>query len=190
MDIFDNMAQAVRFAFCLEAYREAGGALVLVQMALRDAGVKLALDAQPEQLAALRTQAHAISLALHADLLRVESAALTAAFSRNWDERRAAVQVLAPYYRNLLARLVDNPKLVDKLVARHYIAQRDRGTGWDLDSLSHEFKLPKSRLTRATHALDHVARQLEALALHSLREALGLPEAKNAALQAQEVAHA
>ena len=66
-----------------------------------------------------------------------------------------------------------------------YIAVRERGAGWSLDELSGEFCIPKSKLTRATHALDHCARKLEAMALNSLREALGLPEARKAPTHAQ-----
>lgn len=191
MDIFKDLEQAVRFAYALEQYKDSGS-LVLVRHALNEAGVKGEIgphDLLPDRLAELRAHAKQLLAAIHGQLLRAEAASLTATFSRDWDERRAAVAVLAPYFRHLLARIVDNQKLVDKLVARHYIAVRDRGVGWDLDSLSAEFKIPKSRLTRATHALDHCARQLEMMALGTLREVAG-PQQVRSQPKNKEPAHA
>lgn len=191
MDIFKDLKQAVRFAFALEQYRDSRtGATTAVRQALVDVGI----NATPAQLeatppAVIGEYGYQILLQIHGKLLKVEAAALTAAYSRDWEGRRAAVDLLTPHFYYPLARIADNKRLVDKLVTRHYIAHRERGAGWDIASLSQEFKTPKSRITRAAQIVEHCARQIETMALNTLREALGLPDPAKATLRANVNEH-
>lgn len=174
---FQNMKQQLQFAFNLTQYAgNPSSPLTLTRMALAQSGVLAGEKPDPDRLAALARRTLAT---LRADLLRYERASLIAAFSRDWDERRAAVQDLAPFFVAPLARLVDDKKLADRLVTRHYIAVRERGEGWGLPAIAEQFGVARERVHRASHLIDQRARQLESVALDTL-----------AAAMAREVSHA
>jgi hypothetical protein len=169
MDIFENTAQAVRFAFVLDQY--IGARSSMVRVALADAGITLPVPTSKEQLFEINAYATQLRGAIN-DLLGYERSSLIAAYSRNWPERRAAAEALGPFHAHLLARLLDNRTLIGKLVTRHYIAERERGASWALQSLADEHKAAGDRVKRAARLIDENARKLEAIALVGLRIAM------------------
>lgn len=174
MEIFKDTRQRVRFAFTLEQYPGAGWAKgwAPVYSALHEAGVERTELPTTATAQDLRNTAIQTLLMMRCNLMRIESMVLTAAFSRNCDARRDAVEALVPHFRKPLTRLISDWDLIGKLVRRHYIAARERGPSWDIGSISTEFKVAQSRVHRASQAIDQYARQLETLALASLQDML------------------
>lgn len=168
--IFRTTAQALRFAFAFEQYPFGGPASseTMVRVALAEVGQSAAVvlaEHTPEQL---RAQARCLLVRVGADLLAIERAAVVATWSRNWVARRGAVATLQRYYLHPLARLIDDTKLIDQLVMRHYLAAHDRGAGWSLDEIADQFKVGRDRVRRAASLIDTHARQLERAALTHL----------------------
>lgn len=122
--------------------------------------------------AELATLAKRTLLHLRADLLDLERASLVAAFTRDELERRAAVTVLSPLFRELLRHLECAPELVDKLLRRHYIPVRERGPAWELPAIADQFKAARDRVARASQEIDKRARALEQAALEALAAAM------------------
>lgn len=175
--MFRDMKQQVQFAFNLAQYAgNPSSLLTLTRMALAAAGM---LASEAPDLDRLHATARRTLATLRADLLGYERASLTAAFSRDWDERRLAVRDLVPFFVHPLARLVDDRKLVERLVACHYIAVRERGPAWGIPAIADEFGVGRERAHRASMLVDQRARQLEDVALQNLEHAL-----------VREVAHA
>lgn len=183
LSIFGDTRQAVRFAFALDAY-PIGCKGAAVRLALADARVthkpELPAGAQADDLRAI---AHRVLATVRASALQPEGALLTAAYTRDTRERASAIVILHPLFCILLQHLVDNRKLVRKLLDRHYTPIKERGQSWELYALADEFKCGHERTRRAAQALDECARKLECLALRTLQQAL---EPKPAA----EVCHA
>lgn len=165
---FTEPAQAVRFANAMTAFPgdRAISSATMVRNAIFDAGA----DPSPEQLATLdpalmAERAAIILLRIHHDLLRNESDALKATYSRNWDERREAAARLRFYFRRVLAPAITNEDAIDKLVTRHYIAERARGASWMLVDIANECRVDPDLLRHAADVIADHARQLEAAAL-------------------------
>jgi len=187
--IFTDTRQAARFAFALEAY-PLGSQGAAVRLALADARATVKPELPPgTSNESLRDYGQQVRRAIDADLLRAEAAALTAAFSRDIDQRRAAIRTLHPLFCNLLARLTDDRALVFKLLERNYMPLRERGAKWELSALADEFKAGRTRVVRAAQAIDNCASQLERQALASLAAQLQ-PKADAKAQQEPEAAHA
>jgi hypothetical protein len=169
MEIFKDTAQALRFAFTLEQYpgdaTSSGNAL---HMALHDTGVPYEVVREGPSPERLREQAAALLLALRGNLIASERAALTATYSRNWDDKRGAVEQLQNLFYPHLQRHLADRRVVDKLVTRHYIAVRDRGNGWTVREISAQFGVARDRLLAGIAVIDDTARDLERLALAHL----------------------
>lgn len=168
--MFRDMKQQLQFAFNLAQYDgNPSSPLTLTRMALAQSGVMASAAPDHVALAALARRTLA---ALRADLLGYERASLTAAFSRDWEERRGAVLQLAPFFRAPLARLVDDRALIETLVRRHYIAGRERGPSWQLPAIAEQYKAARDRVARAALEIDKRARQLEGVALGTIEAAM------------------
>lgn len=177
MDIFETTAQAVRFAFVLGQY--VGDSSSMVRVALADAGITLPAPTSKEQLIEIRDYARDLRATI-GNLLGYERASLTAAYSRNWPERRAAAEALTQFHARLLTRLLANHTLIEKLVTRHYIAERERGANWGLQDIANEYKAAGDKVKRAARLIDENARKLEAVALDSLQHAMNRKEPAHA----------
>lgn len=97
-----------------------------------------------------------------------EAAALIASFCANWEARRLATGVLHEHYRPILSPKISHYRLREKLVTRHYIAERERTGGWSIASLGREYGVDKDHLERADVILAEHAKTLEKAALQSL----------------------
>jgi hypothetical protein len=168
MDVFENTAQAVRFAFVLDQYPGDSGSIV--RMALREA--KIQIDMASTTPAAIRAYADQLLVTIKADLLGYERASLIAAYSRNWPERRAAADTLGSFHARLMTGLINDPVVVSKLVVRHYIAERERGASWALPAIADQYKVARERIYRAARRVDENARKLEQIALDNLAHIL------------------
>jgi hypothetical protein len=173
MQIFNDTTHALRFAFALEHQPDAMSELTSVRMALAELGAA-ALRNVPwhHDPGALRKQGQDLLHAVNGNLMRYEAATLIARYSRNWEDRRKAVVSLHSYYRTPLARLVDDFQLMERLVTRHYLAERDRGAGWSLAAISEQFGASKERLVRASEVIVNHAEHLEKSALVHLEAVL------------------
>ena len=165
--ILRDTVKRVKFAFAL---RQFGGdqSGVLVMQALRD--VDLDHDGEtPEQL---REKANQLLLAMETELFPAERESLIALYSQNWRQRRAAADFLPIYFRPYLDGVVKNPHSVDKLVARHFIAERDRDHGWSLAELAGELREDRDALREAADRIAIEADKLVSVALENLSHAL------------------
>lgn len=163
--IFKDTAQRLRFAFAFISQPAFVATLPRkVLMALHESG---ALDGSSYSPEALAADAKAMIEELTA-LQHHEQAALVASYSYDWPARRIACDQLRDHYRPILSRIVDDRHLLGKLVTRHYIAERERGSSWSLNSISHEFNVEAERIKRAADLIDQHAKSLERAALQSL----------------------
>lgn len=179
--IFNDIKQRLRFAFTFRNLRPditslTGRVLVAANEVKVQPTLGQSLLASPERLAEDAEQVVAEVLSLQ----RHESAALVASFAQNWESRRIAADTLRDHYRPLLSRTIDDRHLLEKLVARHYIADRQRGTSWALRSMAHEFGIEYERLVKAADTLAEHAKALEHAALQSLEARLRLLESQPA----------
>jgi hypothetical protein len=167
--IFKDMVQRLRFAFSLQQFPGETGtsAMVAVRTALSQAGVKKYGAMTKEAVEELRGAAKAVigeTLALPP----FERDALLAAHSRSWESKRLATDNLRHHFMPLLAGLLDDKELAGKLVTRHYIANRDRGSGWGKADLAEHYRIGMERLERAIALVDRHAKELEHAALQTL----------------------
>lgn len=165
--ILRDTAKRVKFAFALQQF---GGAQsgVLVMQALRE--VDLDDDGQtPEQL---REYANRLILTIDTELFPSERECLIALYSQNWRQRRVAAGLLPMYFRPHVGSVVKNPHSVDKLVARHFIAERDRGHGWELADLAEELREDRDTLRQAADRIAIEADKLLSVTLENLSHAL------------------
>jgi phage terminase large subunit-like protein len=178
--IFTDLAQRVRFAFVLAQYpgEPPAAANTAVRAALAHVRAK-PQEVTAQLLVDLRVEANQVTEQVQA-LPAYERAALIAAYSSNWDDKRTAMDTLRSYFTPLLARMVDNPRLVERLVKRHYIARRDRGSGWSQDDIAREFSIGMERLAHAVGAVDQHAKVLEHAALQTLQAHVDQVESANA----------
>lgn len=179
--IFTVTKQRLRFAFAFihlspESSSVTGRVLVAANEVKVQPTLGQSLTATPDKLAEDAEQVVAEVLSLQ----RHESAALVAAYAQNWESRRIAADTLRDHYRPLLARTIDDRHLLEKLVSRHYIADRQRGTSWALRSMAEEFGIEYERLVKAADALAEHAKALEHAALQSLEARLRLLESQPA----------
>lgn len=178
MKIFSTYTQALRFAFALQAAPGEGGAshASMVKLALNQAGADVPgvlLDGAT--LGMIGQFAAQLRDAVTLGLPRYEGLALVATYSHDWDARRAAVDVLQPFFRAPLRHVADDPKLVDKMVTRHYIAQRERGEGWGIDDIARELRVAVTRVANLGATIETIARGVEEEALAMLEQRLALP---------------
>lgn len=182
MQLLTDTAQRVRFAFNFTGTPRTMASLpTRLMMALKDAQVNATDSAVAVTTPYFYSDdaRHVVNETL--SLQRHESAAIVATFSHDWQARRIACDALREHYRPVLSRTIDDRHLLEKLVTRHYIAERERGAAWDLASIAKEFTVELERVQRAAGMIAEHARTLEHAALQSL-------EARLAAL-ALEVAH-
>lgn len=171
--IFPNITQRLKFSMAFMNMPPTELSLPRrVLMALYESGSLDGSSYSPEAMEsdARRVLDEVLSLQSH------ERQALIATYSHHWESRRLACDGLRDYFRPLLARVIDDRHLLGKLVTRHYIAERDRGTGWRLVDLANEFGIGTDALKRAADLLDTHARALERAALQSLEARLQLLE--------------
>jgi hypothetical protein len=178
--IFDTIKQAVQFSHIITAFpgdtHHAMG--TMVQHALHEAGIDTTGKPDMRKLTVLDglvADAKRL-LMLEGQLERLEACALTATYSRDWAARRSAVHVLVNlHYAPRLARnrMAMDRNFVATLVARHYIAERERGAAWDLASISDQYSASKERTKAAAHEINNIARLLEYQALNDLRRIAG-----------------
>lgn len=175
MHIFTNPDQALRFAFILDEYPgDLASPGLMVRAALHEAGIdrlQLNLNIVPHEQVRAETE-RIVKLVREGDLLQYERAALIVHYSRNWDDKRAAAAKLAPYFYQGLRNVIDDTKVIDKLVARHYIAERERHGSWALPSIADQFTISYNRILQANEFVGRTARQLETAALGSVRRLL------------------
>lgn len=179
---FKDLGQRVRFAFTLEQYPGTlpDGAYTAVRMALIESRIPTDRETMtPAVLDKLRAAGMTVLDEL-GKMPRHEAAALVAVYSRNWDAKRDAAATLRDYLQPHLTRQVDDSRLLAKLVTRHYIARRDRGSGWNKEALIEEFGIGRDRLGRAITTIEHHAKALEHAAIQTLQ----------ARIEAVEGAHA
>lgn len=170
--IFKDLTQRLRFVFSLAQFPGEGNGLAAVRAALAQAGVKTEHgDIGPSTPALLRADAKQTMGAI-LDMPPYERDAILAVHSRSWESKRLACDNLRHYFRPLLANLLDDHALAGKLVTRHYIAQRERGSGWSRDDLAEHHRIGMDRLNRAIAAIDAHAKELEHAAMQTLQAKL------------------
>lgn len=178
MKIFSGYPQAASFAYGLESAPGEGGAshASMVKLALTNAGVNVPgvlLDAPTLDM--IGEFAEKLRMAVLLGMPRYESKALIAVHSHDWQSKRASVEVLKPYFRGALSGMAGDARLVDKLVTRHYLAQRDRGTGWSIEEIAREFGAGLSRVTNLDTMVVTIAENLLAEGYLILGQRIGLP---------------
>lgn len=178
MKIFKDYAQAADFAYGLEAHPGEGGAshASMVKLALTNAGVNVPgvlLDAPT--LDVIGEFGESLRVAVLLGMPRYEAKALIAVHSLDWQAKRASVEVLKPFFRGALQGMANDARLVDKLVARHYLAQRDRGTGWSIEEIAREFGAGLGRVTNLDTAVVTIAEHLLTDAYVILGQRISLP---------------
>lgn len=177
MQIFRNYREAVKFAFALASHPGDAGASrhSMVRVALNDVGVNT-VDALLDgpTLALLDDFAHQVGRLVD-NLPSSMRAALIAHHSLEWEHRRVATTWLQNHFRPQLAHVIDHPELADRMVSRHYIAERERGTGWTLDAISVEFRVSVARLDSAARLLGLIDDALIEDAVILLEHSLPLP---------------
>lgn len=177
MNIFRNYREAVRFAFALARHPGNTGASrnSMIRVALNDVGVNTVdalLDAPTlEMLGGFALQVGQ----LVDNLPSAMRAALVAHESQDWDHRRTAATWLQNHFRPQLAHVIDHPALADRMVTRHYIAERERGPGWTLEAIGVEFRVSVARLGSAVRVLELVDDALIEDAITLLAHSLPLP---------------
>jgi hypothetical protein len=178
--IFNDHRQAVRFAFLLAGDKEIEGVSrsSLVRVALNEAGTNVPgvlLDAPT--LAQIGDYAGLVLATIETALLASERAVLTAHYSTDWEARRTVTSWLQDHYRPQLASQVGNPALADRIVSRHYIAERDRSQypGWEVASIAAEFNIGIQKLLGAITLLEKLDAQVEAAALSTIEKLAALP---------------
>lgn len=183
MDVFRDITQALRFAFTLEQYPAEPGAAhgSMVRLALSEAGITLSREAVARHATSeYHEYAADLRTAVRSALLPYEASSLIAMYSRDWAERRRAAETLASFHARLLSGLIDDNQLIAKLVTRHYIAERERGSSWALHDIAAEFNVSRERITRAARHIESHARQLDTVAL----------QAADRFMRTKELAHA
>lgn len=180
MKIFDSIKQAVRFAFLLAGDKEIAGVSrsSLVRVALNEAGTNVPgvlLDAPT--LAQIGAYGEQVLNVIESDLLASERAVLAAHYSTDWEARRTVTAWLQDHYRGQLAPQVGNPLLADRIVSRHYIAERDRSqySGWEVSKIAEEFNIGIQKLLGAITLLEKLDAQVEAAALSTIEKLAALP---------------
>lgn len=179
--IFTDTKQRLRFALTFTQLSPditslPGRVMVTINEVKATPSLGQSLMATPEKLAQDAHEVVTETLALQ----KHEKSALVALYSPNWELRRIAANELRDHYRPLLSRTIDDRHLLEKLVARHYIADRQRGTSWALRSMAHEFGIEYERLVKAADTLAEHAKALEHAALQSLEARLRLLESQPA----------
>lgn len=183
MKIFKDYTQAIKFAYSLAAHPGEVGAShsSMVKLALNEAGVKVPgalLDAQ--MLEVIGDFAPKLRDAIALGLPRYDAQTLIASYSQDWNDRREAVKILQPYYRPALAIFADNPRLIERMVTRHYLASRERGNGWGVDDIARDFGAAVVRVANISAAIETIARNMEAEAVALLEQRINLPELEEA----------
>lgn len=178
MKIFKDYPQALRFAFALQAHPGEGGASnsSMVKLALNEADAKIpgvALDGPT--LTMIGEFAPKLRDAVALGLPRYDAQTIIAKYSHDWAAKRAAVAILQPYYRPALAPYADNPRLIERMVTRHYLASRERGPGWGVDDISRDFSCAVERVANIGAAIETIARGMEQEALELLASRINLP---------------
>lgn len=178
MKIFDDFKQATKFAFLLctgpETPQISHAQQVL--MALREAGSKapgVLLDAPT--LAMIGRFGAELLNAVELGMMSTERAVLIAHYSTDWEERRTVTAWLQNHYHVQLSHVAGNPKLVDRIVSRHYIAERDRGQGWTVEDIAAEFKIGFHKLLKAIALLEKLDTEIHENALATLAQRVDLP---------------
>lgn len=167
--IFKDTAQRVRFAFNFNSLPRDSAALPSrVMMSMREAQVHQTDAAVAATMPYFYSDDARAVLDEVLALQQHEQAALVATCSHDWENRRIACDQLRDHYRPILSRIIDDRHLLSKLVIRHYIAERERGSSWSLNSISHEFNVEAERIKRAADLIDQHAKSLERAALQSL----------------------
>lgn len=170
---FSSMKQAVQFAFNQVTVPSHPGAVSITLAVLSEVGVARGdVDADEVKMGVLRSYADQVLRAIREDLNPAESASLEAAFSRDWSKKRLAVAVLSSHFKTHLTRTIGNPRLIDDLVTRHYIAVRDRGHDWTIPGLGERYKCNGDRVSAAAIKINELARALEDEALANVRRIL------------------
>jgi hypothetical protein len=82
---------------------------------------------------------------------------------------------LQNHYHVQLSHLIANPQLVDRIVSRHYIAERDRGQGWTFEGIAAEFNIGFVKLQNAIAALEKLDSEIREEALAAIARRLALP---------------
>lgn len=172
MKIFPTTRANVIFAFQLMAHpgENPADSLRAVRAALQAAGVDAVIQ-QADALADLRECAQRVISAIHADILPNQSAALLAKYSKDWATRRTACDGLRYHFAAPLAGLTHNNQLVDKLVRRHYLCERDRSGAWTNEAIANQFYANVHDVRQATTVLELFADQLERAALDAVEHA-------------------
>lgn len=169
--IFKDLAQRIRFAFSLQQFPGEGSASTTgsaIRAALSQTGIKVdPNDMTIKAVYDLRDGAKALLSEILA-LPPAERDGLMAAHSRSWESKRLATDNLRHHFMPLLAGLLDDKELAGKLVTRHYIANRDRGSGWSKDDLATHYRIGMERLERAIALVDRHSKELEHAALQTL----------------------
>lgn len=178
MKIFKDYPQALNFAYSLAAHPGEGGASnsSMVKLALNDAEVKVPgvlLDGPT--LTMIGEFAPKLRDAVSYGLPRYDAQTLIAKYSLDWAAKRAAVAILQPYYRPALAPYADDPRLVERMVTRHYLASRERGASWNIDHISRDFSCAVERVANIGAAIETIARGMEQEALALLEGRINLP---------------
>jgi hypothetical protein len=178
MKIFDSYQQAVKFAFLLGTGPETPQISheQQVRMALREAGTNVpAVLLDAPTLRMIGQFGAAVLGAVALGMMSTERAVLTAHYSTDWEERRTVTAWLQNHYHVQLSHVAGNPQLVDRIVSRHYIAERDRGQGWTVEDIASEFKIGYNKLHKAIALLEKLDGEIHENALATLAQRLDLP---------------
>lgn len=178
MKIFTDYPQAIRFAYALQAHPGQVGAShsSMVKLALNEAGAKVSgviLDGPTLDM--IGDFAPKLRDAIALGLPRYDTQTLIARYSHDWFAKRAAVQILQPYYRPALAPYANDARLIERMVTRHYLASRERGAGWGVDDISRDFSCAVERVANLGAAIETIACGMEQEALSMLEHRINLP---------------
>lgn len=178
MKIFDDMKQAVKFAFLLGTGPDTPQISheQQVRMALREAGSNVPgvlLDALT--LRSIGKFGADLLGAVALGMMSTERAVLTAHYSTDWEERRTVTAWLQNHYHVQLSHMAGNPQLVDRLVSRHYIAERERGKGWTIEDIAQDFNIGIKKLLAVVALLERLDAAIHENAIATLSQRLDLP---------------
>lgn len=173
MTAFKNTSRKVIFAFTLAARPgdRPSESHMMVQAALREAGADTA-NLTPADAAALRDVAQHMLTAIDVKLLPAQRSALVARYSKDWDARRAACDILKEYFAARLNRILNSWEAVDKLVRRYYLVERDRSGAWSDEQIASANRVNVHDVRQAWQVVALYAEQLERAALDALDHAI------------------
>lgn len=167
-----NAAQAVQFAFIIEAYPQGGRPAIvhaMKQAGITDAHANAGINYDGMTPTQIRMECTKVRETVRTSLKPHEAAAIMARHSINPLDRHRAIKELTAHFRAIVMAQVHHFTLAERIIERHYVETSQRNEEHSLRHLAERFRVNRSAIQKAADTYKTHALILEQTALDNLR---------------------